>query len=84
MTSADLVSRFFAAWTPAQLASHRRAAEQIATIAREAFARAGTAVRAGEIWRAAVEAYVEPEMDGDVRGELVDFVKRRRHELGDD
>ena len=43
-----------------------------------------TAVRAGEIWRAAVESFVEPEMDGDVRGELVDFVKRRRHELGDD
>lgn len=48
MTSADLVSRFFAAWTPTQLASHRRAAEQIARIAREAFTRAGAAVRAGQ------------------------------------
>ena len=48
MTSADLISRFFAAWTPAQLASHRRAAEVIARIAREAFTRAGKAVRAGE------------------------------------
>ncbi len=48
MTSADLVSRFFAAWTPEHLASHRRAAEIIARIAREAFTRAGTAVRAGE------------------------------------
>lgn len=48
MTSADLISRFFAAWTPAQLASHRRAAEIIARIAREAFTRAGRAVRTGE------------------------------------
>ena len=47
-TSAELVSQFFAAWTPAQYASHVRAAEIIARIAREAFTRAGTAVRGGE------------------------------------
>jgi len=47
VTSADLVSRFFAVWTQAQLASHRRAAEVIARIAKEAFARAGASVRGG-------------------------------------
>jgi Xaa-Pro dipeptidase len=47
VTSADLVSRFFAAWTQAQLVSHRRAAEIIARIAKEAFSRAGASVRSG-------------------------------------
>lgn len=47
VTSANLVSRFFAVWTEAQLASHRRAAEVIARIAKEAFARAGASVKAG-------------------------------------
>jgi len=46
-TSADLVSRFFAVWTDAQLASHKRAAEQCARIAKGAMARAGAHVRAG-------------------------------------
>ena len=40
-SSGELVTRFYAVWTPAELASHRRAAEAIAGIAREAFARAG-------------------------------------------
>ena len=39
VTSADLVSRFFAVWTDAQKASHLRAAEVIARVAREAFAK---------------------------------------------
>jgi Xaa-Pro dipeptidase len=47
VTSADLVTRFFAVWTELQLASHRRSAEIIARIAKEAFARAGASVRAG-------------------------------------
>jgi Xaa-Pro aminopeptidase len=47
VTSANLVSRFFAVWTDAQLASHRRAAEVIARIAKEAFARAGAGVKSG-------------------------------------
>jgi Xaa-Pro dipeptidase len=47
MTSADLVSRFFAVWTDEQLASHKRAAEHCARIARAAFARAGEHVRNG-------------------------------------
>jgi Xaa-Pro dipeptidase len=47
LTSADLVSRFFAVWEDGHLASHQRAAEQLARIAKEAFARAGESVRAG-------------------------------------
>ena len=47
VTSADLVTRFFAVWTAAQLESHRRAAEIIARIAKEAFARAGAGARSG-------------------------------------
>jgi Xaa-Pro dipeptidase len=47
VTSADLVSRFFAVWDAAQLASHQRAAEQLARITKEAFARAGASVHAG-------------------------------------
>jgi len=41
VTSADLVSRFYAQWTPVQIASHRRAAEALAEIARNAFSLAG-------------------------------------------
>lgn len=45
VTSADLVSRFFAVWSADGLASHKRAAEHIARIAKDAFARAGAAAR---------------------------------------
>jgi Xaa-Pro aminopeptidase len=45
VSSADLVSRFFAVWTPSQLASHERAAVHCARIAREAMDRAGAAAR---------------------------------------
>jgi len=41
VSSGELVTRFYAVWTPTQLASHRRAAETIAGIARDAFRRAG-------------------------------------------
>ena len=47
VTSADLVSRFFAVWDDAQLAAHRDAAEALARMAREVFRRAGESVRAG-------------------------------------
>jgi Xaa-Pro dipeptidase len=46
-TSADLVSRFFAVWTPTQRASHTRAAEHCARIAKAAMQRAGNSVRSG-------------------------------------
>ena len=47
VSSGELVSHVYATWTPAQLASHTRAAEQIRTIALEAIAYAGAMVAAG-------------------------------------
>jgi Xaa-Pro aminopeptidase len=47
VTSADLVTRFYAVWTPEQLESHKRAAEHLARIARNAMALAGERARAG-------------------------------------
>jgi len=44
-TSGELVSRLFAVWTPAQLESHRRAAEIIADVARRALTLAGERAR---------------------------------------
>jgi Xaa-Pro dipeptidase len=41
VSSADLVTRFYAVWSEENLASHLRAAEIIARIAREAFTKAG-------------------------------------------
>jgi Xaa-Pro dipeptidase len=41
VTSGDLVSKFFAVWSETGKFSHFRASEQIARIAKEAFARAG-------------------------------------------
>jgi Xaa-Pro aminopeptidase len=45
VSSGELVTRFYAGWTEAHLASHLRAAETIAAIAREAFALAGERAR---------------------------------------
>jgi Xaa-Pro dipeptidase len=47
VTSADLISRFYAVWSPEQRASHERAAEVIAQIARDAFVLAGARAAAG-------------------------------------
>jgi len=47
VTSADLVSEIYATWTPAQRASHERAAAHIAAIAREVIDHAGAMVAAG-------------------------------------
>ena len=44
-SSAELVSRYCSRWSDAHLAGHRRAAEQIAAIAREALALAGSRAR---------------------------------------
>jgi Xaa-Pro dipeptidase len=46
-SSGELVSRFYAVWTPEQLAAHRRAAEAIARVARDAAADAARAADAG-------------------------------------
>ncbi len=47
VSSGDLVTTFYAIWTPEGLASHRRAAEHVARIAREAMQLAGERVRTG-------------------------------------
>ena len=46
--SAELVTRYCSVWTAEDVASHRRAAEAIAAIAREALALAGAQARTGE------------------------------------
>src|ERR671910_1579098 len=40
--------------------------------------------RAATIWRETLERYEQPAIDEDVRGELRDYVARRRIELGDE
>jgi Xaa-Pro aminopeptidase len=47
VSSGDLVSRFFSAWTPDQLIDHRNTAETIARVAKDAFQEAGRAIRDG-------------------------------------
>lgn len=47
VSSAELVTRFYAVWSEPQLAGHRRAAERIAELAREAFTYAASEARAG-------------------------------------
>lgn len=47
VTSGDLVSHVYATWTAPQRASHERAAERIAAIARDTFAHAGALIAAG-------------------------------------
>jgi len=48
VTSGELISRLYAVWTPAQLASHRNAARVVANVARGAFTDIGERLRAGE------------------------------------
>jgi Xaa-Pro aminopeptidase len=47
VSSADLVTQFYAVWTEENLASHKRAAEIVADIAKRAFKRAGEAAKNG-------------------------------------
>ena len=42
-----------------------------------------TATRAGEIYQKKLEEYQTPPMDDAIRGELAEYVSRRRSELGD-
>jgi len=48
VTSADLVQRFAAVWTPEQLAGHRRANRELHRIVREAFGFVAARLRSGE------------------------------------
>jgi Xaa-Pro aminopeptidase len=47
VSSGDLVSAFFSAWTGDQLSEHRKTAEIIARIAKDGFQEAGRAIREG-------------------------------------
>lgn len=69
VSSAALVSRFAARWTPAELAGHRRAAEAIAGIAHEALHWAGReAARGAEVRETGLRARV---LEGIARAGLV-------------
>jgi Xaa-Pro aminopeptidase len=48
VSSAELVTRYCSAWTPADLASHQRAATAVAAIARAGIARVGERARTAE------------------------------------
>jgi Xaa-Pro dipeptidase len=48
VSSADLVTQFFAVWNKEQFASHTRAAEHLVRIARNAFTLAGERARSGQ------------------------------------
>jgi Xaa-Pro aminopeptidase len=56
VSSGNLVTGLYAVWTPAELASHRRAAEVVAAIAQDAIRFAGEQARSG---RAAAEHEVQ-------------------------
>ena len=69
VSSGELVSHVYATWTPAQKASHERAAEQIRTIALDAIAHAGAMVAAGtpvaehQLHRRILEAFARAELE---------------------
>lgn len=69
VSSADLITRFAARWSAAELAGHRRAAEELARIAREALVWAGRELgRGAEVRETAVQQRVS---DGFARAQLV-------------
>ena len=62
--SEDLVTRYCSVWSPADRASHRRAAEAIAAIARQALALAGSRAAGGDpITEHALSAWVRERFD---------------------
>jgi Xaa-Pro dipeptidase len=65
VSSGDLVSRFYARWSEADLASHRRAAKTVAEIARDALQFAGAEVKAGR-----------PAKEHEVQARIVDGFTR--------
>jgi len=48
VTSGELVTKFFAVWSEAEIASHRDHAEQLRLLAHQAFAGVGVSIAAGE------------------------------------
>lgn len=71
VTSADLVTRFYAVWTEEDLASHKRAAEVIAGIANKAMRRAGdmanghSPLREYELQQWILERFAEANLETD-------------------
>ena len=64
VSSAPLVTQFASRWTADELAGHRRAAEAIAEVAREALQWAGAQVSAGvEVWETTVQQRVREAFD---------------------
>lgn len=64
VSSAPLVTQFAARWTPDELAGHRRAAEMLAEVAREALTWAGAQVAAGvEVRETTVQRRVREAFD---------------------
>ncbi|MDE2751672.1 MAG: M24 family metallopeptidase [Gemmatimonadota bacterium] len=62
-SSGDLVSTFYAVWTPAQREEHGRASQLVKDLAREAFARAAEHVSRGEtITEGALAAWIRAEL----------------------
>ncbi len=62
-SSGDLVSAFYAVWTPAQREEHGRASQLVKTVARDAFARAADRVSRGEtITEGALAAWIRTEL----------------------
>jgi Xaa-Pro dipeptidase len=58
VSSAELVSRFYAVWTAEHRASHERAAEAISRIAHEAIARAGEAAHGQPLSEYALKSWI--------------------------
>jgi Xaa-Pro aminopeptidase len=64
VTSADLVSSFYAVWTDAQRASHERAARAVATIGQEAIRLAGSrADSASPLTEYALQSWIKEKFD---------------------
>jgi Xaa-Pro dipeptidase len=73
VSSADLITRFYARWTEEGLASHRRAAQVLAAVARDTFRRAADAVAAGS-----------PEREGVLYRWILDQLTERGVSMGPD
>jgi Xaa-Pro aminopeptidase len=58
VSSGELISRFFAVWTPEQLAAHRRAAEIVREVALGAFAEVSTRRLAGAVHEHEIQQWI--------------------------
>ena len=71
VSSGELVTRFYAAWSPQHIESHRRAATAVAQVAKDAFAHAGKRAKEGsplaehELQRWIMERFEEQKLFAD-------------------